>query len=63
MEISENQNSLATLMNFKHPIHIYHECLAFVREDNKQLALQLLQHLKAGRNKRAIQQIDRQLKE
>ena len=63
MEISENQNSFTTLMEFKHPLHIYHQCLALVREDNKQLALQLLQHLKAGRNKRAIQQIDRQLKE
>jgi len=47
----------------KHPIHVYHRCLASVREHDKPLALQLLQHLKAGRNKRAIQQIDRQLKQ
>ena len=67
-DFSENQFSFlnVTGMNpsqmFEHPLHPYHKVLSAIRNDNKELPLQLVKHLKAGRSKRAIQQIDKELK-
>ena len=67
-DFSENQISFlnVTGMNpsqmFEHPLHPYHKVLSAIRNDNKELPLELINHLKAGRSKTAIQRIEKELK-
>ena len=59
----KNENSFTNVMsNFQHPMFPYNRYFAEIRNHNKELPLQLQNHLRAGRTKRAIQQIDRELK-
>ena len=62
----ENRNSVVNVMNsalvLQHPTLAYHRVLSRIRDHDKNSALELLKHLKEGRNKRAIQHIDRELK-
>ena len=59
----QNQNSVGIVMNtdvsFTHPLHRYTKHLSNIK--NKELSLSLLSHLKNGRSKRAIQNINRAL--
>jgi len=59
----QNQNSVGIVMNtdvsFTHPLHRYTKHLSNIK--NKELSLNLLSHLKNGRSKRAIQNINRAL--
>ena len=57
-----NLTNMNTSQMFQHPMHPYHKYFAGIRSHNKELPFQLMNHLKAGRNKRAIQQIDRELR-
>ena len=64
MENKKSQLNLSMtnpIQHFKYPTQAYNNLLGGIRKINNELALELNANLKAGRNQRVIQRIDKEL--